>query len=41
MLATATAARVDIWKLMANERKEGEDVDNDFQIEPVASLRRF
>ena len=41
MLATATAARVDIWKLMANERKDGEDFDPDFQIEPVSSLRRF
>ena len=40
MLATATGARVDIWKLQQKEAgQDDEDFDN--QIEPVHSLRRF
>lgn len=44
-MATATALRVDIWKLQQKEKKK-EGVDDDFdydddQIEPYQSLRRF
>jgi|TARA_B110000285_G_C15043557_1_gene573073 hypothetical protein len=46
LLATATALRVDIWKLQQKEKKKegvaGDDFDyDDDQIEPFQSLRRF
>lgn len=38
-MATATGARVDIWKLQQPEAGDGEEAPN--QIEPTQSFRRF
>lgn len=42
LLATATGARVDVWRLQHNEVKEGEDDDfGPEELAPIHTLRRF
>jgi len=46
LLATATAARVEVWSLQQKEKKDAKDKDEDDDfgddmLEPKASIRRF